>query len=1608
MKPRGIKLGTILNAKIVSILTAIFVVSTMFAVSVSNNEPALDDVVFEDIVTEELDTEVELEAAEELSIEDFEISDGLPPDAIVEFLDPMVQGGIVPSVYDDTMYAYNTWDPNGAFTRGPAYFSLSDPGTITSHAATISSNFLSGGTWTNDGKWLGVQYGIGNGDLWEINPDTGAMTSIGGGGVSLSGLAYDPVTGKLYGAASYDLYEVNIADGSQTLIGNYGGAMMIGIAFDQYGVLYGWDISQDKLWTVDTSSGAATEVGPLTVGGQNINLNYAQDGAFDYDDDTLYLNAYTLSPNSGSYFYKCDEDTAVCTLVGAMDGGSEVTASAIPYSLAPGGTTTIQLGSDNPQYAGQGMGRSYKSGTYYQSYASYYAYPYQSSYEYRGWAVFDLADLTEWSGVNVKDAKLLIHNYYRYYAKDIGFTALTTTPYEYPGSAKSKAIFDESGPSGTQIGQYVGTALRDTTRHTITVNLNAAAVTRLNSILSGSPTYYTFGVGMDVQTIHPGYSYGYARWMDIRLVVTFDHSGELTQTQSGQGIALGDDWTGRVYKSSSGSTYNYPDGYMYVRKYTTYEYRNYAQWEVNKIAEVLPGGAVTIKKVSLRFNHQYSTQSGLYVYPMKYDVKTASASNLFTDCADGAQYYGPGSVTSVDSEYTWDLGAGGVTDLQDALVKHKRSFAVCMITTSTSGYSYNYGPRLVIEWESIVGIPPVADAGSDHTVNEGEEVLLNGSASNASGGAQLASFEWDYESDGTIDYIESISPTTTKTVVLGSDNPQYGGHAMGYTYRTSTNYYYCYAAYYAYPYLYTTWERRGWTTFDLADLQWPDTTAVSAKLVIHNYYRYYARELVFTALTTTPYDYPGTTISKAVFDESGPGGTEIGSYIGTSTYDSTRHTIEVDLNAAAVTAINNVLSGSPTYYTFGVGIYVKSLHPGYTSGYARWTDIRLEVTFDYSSELTETQSGQGVAFGDDWTGRVYKSSTGTTYNYPDGYMYIRTYTTYTYRGYAQWDLDKIAEALPSGAKIQAVALRFNHQYSSQSSNYVYQMEYDVKTASPDQIHTDAGDGTQYAGPYSVSSTDSEYTWDLGASAVTDLQDALDSNNYYFGVGMISTSTTGYSYNYGPRLVLEWKAPGGGGGATLSGLARHTYGDNGVYTVTLRVTDDLGQTDTDTCEVTVLNVNPVITPIGLFTADEGIPFSVSATVTDEGSDDLQFEWTYELGPTLTNMQYNDGMGPDPYPSPWGTFPFIVTDSAIHTYGDNGVYRLMLTVTDDDGGSATLGTTITVFNVAPTIIPFGPLAINEGSPFSINAMATDRGSDDLTFDWDLELGPSASTTYYNNPMVIPDPPKSPWGIFPFSATDTHGHTYGDNGVYAITLIVTDDDGASTVYTTTITVYNVAPSVSVEAYIKVNFTLRVSGEKWHNVELYVTSGGTAVAYADVLRMPGDPDDQAITLTGVKCDVTNRIGLRVVYTPFDDVINGQINGADPAWVTIQFESGDEYVFDNTFNYKQPHRWDWMFDINQYLIGQPITFEGHATDPGSDDLTFEWNWGDGPLVEGAIYYNDGVGPDPAKSPDGIFPFTVDELRIHTYWTNANFPLVLTVSDDDAGVTAIVVIIVII
>ena len=114
-----------------------------------------------------------------------------------------------------------------------------------------------------------------------------------------------------------------------------------------------------------------------------------------------------------------------------------------------------------------------------------------------------------------------------------------------------------------------------------------------------------------------------------------------------------------------------------------------------------------------------------------------------------------------------------------------------------------------------------------------------------------------------------------------------------------------------------------------------------------------------------------------------------------------------------------------------------------------------------------------------------------------------------------------------------------------------------------------------------------------------------------------------------------------------------------------------------------NVAPVGGISGIYFGDEGSDFTITADASDPGSDDLTFIWLFEHGPTITDVLYNDGIGPDPYPSSSGTYPFNASDTVTHIYGDDYDYSLTLTVMDDDGGTVVYTTTINVNNIAPIV-------------------------------------------------------------------------------------------------------------------------------------------------------------------------------------------------------------------------------------------------------------------------------------------------------------------------------------
>jgi hypothetical protein len=423
---------------------------------------------------------------------------------------------------------------------------------------------------------------------------------------------------------------------------------------------------------------------------------------------------------------------------------------------------------------------------------------------------------------------------------------------------------------------------------------------------------------------------------------------------------------------------------------------------------------------------------------------------------------------------------------------------------------------------------------------------------------------------------------------------------------------------------------------------------------------------------------------------------------------------------------------------------------------------------------------------------------------------------------------------------------------------------------------------------------------------------------------------------------------------------------------------------------IANVPPVADANGPYVVDEGTTVGFDGS----GSHDpdtfpypLEYRWDFE----------NDEI----WDTSWSTSPFVN-----YTWSDNYFGEVAMEVRDGVLNDTDV-TTITVNNVAPTITPFGPFLGDEPYLVDITTDASDPGSDDLTFDWVFDFGPTPTTVFYNDGLG-PDPyPSAIGGTFPFMATDSASREYGDNGNYSITLTVTDDDGGATVYTTYAIINNVAPAIErVEAYILVNFTLRAAGEKWHNVNMTILANGTEIAFAEVTRYPGSPDDQSVTLYDVKCDVTKVIEVKVLYTPLDDPVNGQIWGATPVWVTIDFYDGDDVRLHHTCNVRHPDTWEWVIGVNQYFVGHEITFEADASDPGSDDLTFTWFWDDATPDTVTDYFNDGVAPDPYPSPDGVYPVFQTDIQGHVFTSNGIYNVSITVDDDDGG-TAVVIIAVI-
>jgi len=295
--------------------------------------------------------------------------------------------------------------------------------------------------------------------------------------------------------------------------------------------------------------------------------------------------------------------------------------------------------------------------------------------------------------------------------------------------------------------------------------------------------------------------------------------------------------------------------------------------------------------------------------------------------------------------------------------------------------------------------------------------------------------------------------------------------------------------------------------------------------------------------------------------------------------------------------------------------------------------------------------------------------------------------------------------------------------------------------------------------------------------------------------------------------------------------------------------------------------------------------------------------------------------------------------------------------------------------------GPYTGYEGAPLILDASASSGGGGILTFRWDFNDDGVADTSWSTSPTAT--------------------NTWSDDYTGYVRVEVSDGKTTSSA-TATVTILNLPPRIDSVLIPATNATatLRIAGEKWHDVSAYVIDDGNETLIATLTRQPGKPQE---SIFPVSIDLARSRRIKVVYTPEDDKVNGQPNGATPAWLTLAFDSGPPVELRHTFNVKHPDTWNWTVGLNQLLAERDVKFAATATDPGSDDLTFTWDWGDGTPAIATTYFNDGIGPDPYPSPDGTYPFTATDSAQHIYSMAGDYSLILVVMDDDGGMVDIVI-----
>ncbi|MFD5506368.1 M36 family metallopeptidase [Streptomyces sp. NPDC127051] len=295
--------------------------------------------------------------------------------------------------------------------------------------------------------------------------------------------------------------------------------------------------------------------------------------------------------------------------------------------------------------------------------------------------------------------------------------------------------------------------------------------------------------------------------------------------------------------------------------------------------------------------------------------------------------------------------------------------------------------------------------------------------------------------------------------------------------------------------------------------------------------------------------------------------------------------------------------------------------------------------------------------------------------------------------------------------------------------------------------------------------------------------------------------------------------------------------------------------------------------------------------------------------------------------------------------------------------------------PTAKADGPYTTNEGTDVTLSAAGSTKGTapsaGNLTaYAWDLD-----NDGQYDDATGV----------------TTTFDAVGQDGVATIGLKVTDAAGNTDTDSTTVTVANAAPVVTLQP-------VPPAGE---NSPVTLTGRISDPGRLDPLTATVDwkdgagPQELTGTLENDRPDATPTFTAEHTYGD-DGTFPIEVCGSDDHTSTCR--TVDVTIADVDPTAAISGDGQTTYNGQKAFIahaGTPIAVTGASADPGSDDLTLNWLWGDG-ASDGLVSLVNPPAADPDPSPS-IQPRSVTETKSHAYPAACLSTLTFTSTDDDGG-----------